>query len=165
MFQRLVSTNEFPESKVVSEAIRKHEGTASEAKSVEKMIKDLKAAFICHEPNMAFWTNDLLFEIDALAKTHFEPIKELVGMDKEDEYMNAKSQYATDVEKLFRSKRAKFPGVDGVLARWAWLMSNVDTDNLTPLPLMTENAYRYFCDSLKQLSLAIDCVSTFTLWQ
>jgi hypothetical protein len=154
--QKLVSEGEFPTGEEIDLAIRvKSKMTDLENKAKSSQMCGL---LIAKNPDLDFWTPELLAAIDHAARTNFEAVAYAVGMP-EDAYLTQLSKYTRDVVTLIEAHHKEHPLLPKVIARFKWVMNDRHA-TITPLPLMTDFVFVSIVSSLGYISNAINTVST-----
>jgi hypothetical protein len=161
VLSKIVSTEEFVEDAKLASLIapgakkRSGKGYAKEMARISKLFESNG------EPDIEFWSVELLEAIDKAAVEAFAETRRMMVTDDET-YLNALSDYMRQVIELVRKHRGGHKLTDRVVARIRWILTvhpDRPSNECAPIPLMTETVFVLLNDTFRELQNALGEVS------
>jgi hypothetical protein len=158
---KIVSTEEFVEDAKLATLVapggkkRNSKGYAKEMTRISKLFESNG------DPDIDFWTVELLQAIDQAAGEAFAETRRVM-VTEDESYLNALSDYMRQVIDLVRKHRGGHKLTDRVVARIRWILTvhpDRPSKECAPIPLMTETVFVYLNDTFRELSKALEEVS------
>ena len=158
VMRHCVSRSDFMSYQDVDNLTRELLSPGANAKRREERVKATEQLFVEKEPDLSFWSMELLEAIDTAAQVHISKVMIEIGM-AEDSYLNALGAYTQQVIDEMQKLRPGHPLLDVAMARFKWKMTRFPGQPV-PMPLVTEKVLEYICASLGQTRNAIEEVSS-----
>jgi hypothetical protein len=157
--ETLSSTTPFPALSQVDKIIRGLEKAPK--KTAEAKIAQMNAALHADsEPDLSFFTSELLSAMDTFTETLFKSCSLVIGL-ADDSYLSCLPAYVRGMCKIFDEHQQGHPQLQQIKGKLRWMFYECELRLGIPYPIMTEKAIEMVIGACKPLWLAIHNVSKF----